>query len=90
MRELPQGFQDEVRTEVDVTLDLRDRLKLLFGFTLHLSVKVLCEIRPGRVRGTTDLHIYRPAWWPYRRRHAVVWETSAGESPEHNASRGTR
>lgn len=74
MRGLPEGFRDEIRTNVDVTLCFRDRAKLLFGWTLHLTVKTLCENEPGRLSGTSGIGIWRPAWWPRRQQQMVAWE----------------
>lgn len=55
----PDWARDRVMSQVTITFDLRDRLRILLGSTVAIWVRTHCEWRPGRMESKTDI-IVRP------------------------------
>lgn len=53
--ELPDGVADRITTSVVVTLDWRDRLRVLWHGRLIVDIRTNCEHAPGFVESATTL-----------------------------------
>lgn len=57
---LEEGFRDSITSDVTIHLSFVDKIKVLFGFNFDLRVVVFCENVVGKVKSSSDIHIYRP------------------------------
>lgn len=75
--ELEDWAEDRVYSSVEVHLDWRDRLRVLFGRCLYVDVRVSTEHAPGRTLGTSRAWVAR---WipPWARRRGGYAETPSG------------
>lgn len=48
--------EDQLHTHISIRLDWKDKLRMLFGSTLRVSVRTDCEHRPGRVESNTTAY----------------------------------
>lgn len=55
---LPDGFEDQIVNRVEIRFGWRDRLEILFGAPVNLSVETLCEYKPGNVRAETTVDVF--------------------------------
>lgn len=56
----PGPYNDGIVSNVEIQLGWRDRLRILFGATIYLSVDTLCEFPPGRVESKTRISVKKP------------------------------
>lgn len=66
--ERPDWAKDQIKNDVQIFLGWRDRLKILFGFSIDVDVFTNCENVPGRVEAIVGIAVRRPLWWPRRNR----------------------
>lgn len=67
MSDLPEWAKDVVFTETEFHFDLKDRLKILFGWTPSFCNGTATEHLPGRTENYTGrLLMLRPKWWPWK------------------------
>lgn len=67
MSELPDWAADAVYVNTGFHFDFKDRLKILFGWTVYHYQGVACSVPPGRTQVTeTRLSWRRPGWWPWK------------------------
>ena len=52
-------FKDEVINHITITLSLKERLKVLLGRKIIVSVYTATENKVGGVRGTSDVTVER-------------------------------
>lgn len=59
MSDLPEWAKDRLTTHVDIHFDWKDRLKILFGPTVFVTVKVDTENLVGRNEGQSRISVGR-------------------------------
>ena len=64
-RPLPAGFEDRITSAVTVHLSFPDRVKVLFGVEVQLSVEHTVQHAPGKIEVDT---VTEPLLWPW-----VLW-----------------
>ncbi|MEW6737502.1 MAG: hypothetical protein AB1489_39840 [Acidobacteriota bacterium] len=67
MNELPDGYKDKITTFIEVQLGLKDKLKLLLGFSIEVKLVTYCQNVPGKVCSESSARVYRerplpPGW----------------------------
>jgi hypothetical protein len=67
MPPLPEWAKDAVVVHVDVFLDWKDRLKVLFGCRLTVKSYTFTENLPGRTETVSEVNVWRyrplpPGW----------------------------
>jgi hypothetical protein len=65
--ELPDWAKDAVYVNSEHHFSMRDRLKILFGWTVHEH----CGVATEELIGRTEVHrqylsFGRPGWWPFK------------------------
>lgn len=65
--DLPEGVRDRLHTTVEIALGWRDRLKILLGWQVELTVRTNTENTVGATRSFTDIRFLRPNWAIRRR-----------------------
>ena len=60
LRGLPEWAKDAIHTDVEVVMDWRDRLRVLFGARVLVRVRTDCEHAPGRVESETRVNTFFP------------------------------
>ena len=71
--QLPEGFEDALYTDIDIYFDLRDRLKILLGYTVMIKTQTLCQHKPGNARSESIVRLWKP------KRHGIAQVYGAGE-----------
>lgn len=56
---LKEGFADEIHINTQVSLSFWDRIKVLFGKTLHVQTRTQVENLPGRLETTSRCYVER-------------------------------
>lgn len=57
--DLEPWAKDAIYVHTDIHFDWRDRLRILFGWPVHVRSMTLCEEKPGRVQSVADVNIER-------------------------------
>lgn len=64
---LPEWSADAVYVESEHHFSMRDRFKILFGWTVNHSCGVATEVAPGRTDPFSHrIYFRRPGWWPFK------------------------
>lgn len=67
--DLPIWAKDAMYTTTDFHYDLKDRLKILVGWTPNYHCGVATEVPPGRTLVISQrIIMLRPSWWPWKLR----------------------
>lgn len=84
--ELPEWAKDAVYLDQDVHFDLKDRLKILFGWTPSFHNGIATEERPGRTQPFTGrIVMLPPSWWPWKPQPMGYMEAGGGEQASEEA-----
>lgn len=60
----PSGWKaaDKIIVQVEARLDWKDRLLVMIGRPVGLTVRVYCENRPGKTESNSDVWAWRIVW----------------------------
>lgn len=67
---LPEGYKDCLHTNIEIHLDCKDRLRVLFGAKMNLKCLTYCENIPGKVYSESEVNV----WFPSRRKTPMCYE----------------